>query len=180
LPKARAALCVLAAALLLGTVYAEGPPPAHTGGFGEPTCQACHFEGDLNDPAGMLSLDGIPATYSPGHTYTVTVTLHRPGLERGGFQLSTRFADGTQAGTLRADTEHLKVTNGPGDVQYVHHLLAGTAPVHPDTARWTLTWQAPAEPGGPVVVHAAANASNGDDSEFGDYIYTASRKVKGE
>jgi len=35
--------------------FPDGPPPAHTGGFGEPTCRACHFDGDLNAEGGGLT-----------------------------------------------------------------------------------------------------------------------------
>jgi hypothetical protein len=41
-----------------------------------------------------------------------------------------------------------------------------------DTARWTVLWTAP-ESGGEVRFNGAANAANQDDSQFGDYIYTA-------
>ena len=38
-------------------------------------------------------------------------------------------------------------------------------------ARWTLSWTAP-DAGGPVVLHAAAVAGDGDDSELGVFVYT--------
>jgi hypothetical protein len=44
-----------------------------------------------------------------------------------------------------------------------------------DTARWTVVWTAPAT-GGAVTFNAAANAANEDDSQLGDYIYTAVEK----
>ena len=80
--------------------YPEGPPPAHTGGFGEPTCQACHADNPLNAPGGSLALRGLPAVYAPATAYRVTITLRRPGLGRAGFQLAARFATGDQAGSL--------------------------------------------------------------------------------
>jgi hypothetical protein len=84
--------------------------PARTGGFGEMTCQQCHWENPLNDPAGRLELDGVPAAYTPGEQYLITVSLARPGLARAGFQLTVRedginMNAGTDAGVLRPTDE---------------------------------------------------------------------------
>ncbi|QXD17168.1 hypothetical protein GQ464_006280 [Rhodocaloribacter litoris] len=152
--------------------YADGPPPAHTGGFGEPTCYACHFDGPETPSAGSLTLDGLPAAYEPGAGYLLTVTLAHPGLGAAGFQLSARLADGQPAGTLtpgnaRVQVQHVEATG----MVYAAHTKAGTGLTAPDTARWTLRWTAPTA-GGPVVFHLAANAANGDDSAFGDVIHT--------
>ena len=48
------ALLTVSAPLALHDVLRDAPPPAHTGGFGEPTCLTCHF-GDANDPASAVS-----------------------------------------------------------------------------------------------------------------------------
>ena len=159
----------------LGRVfYATGPPPAHTGGFGEETCATCHFENPVNDPGGALSWKGVPDSYSPGKSYEIEVVLVRPGLKRGGFQASARFADGSdsgkQAGAFAVEAERMKVDR-QNDVEYARHTYAGSEPASPDSIRWPLTWAAPDSAAGPVVFHVAANAANGDDSEFGDFIY---------
>jgi hypothetical protein len=85
----------LAIAVLPARAFVEDPAPGHTGGFDEPTCRACHFDQSVNDAEGSLTLDGVPQRVQPGKTYRLIVTLERPGLARGGFQLSARFADGT-------------------------------------------------------------------------------------
>ena len=80
----RLLFCMIAAgsaALLLAAagrtsvhrLYPEEPPPAHTGGFGEPTCLQCHFDGALNEPGGELRVEGLPEAYMPGETYTLDV-----------------------------------------------------------------------------------------------------------
>lgn len=162
-------------ALFLGAAYMDGPPVAHTGGFGEETCYYCHFDGTLNDGEGLLEVDGVPETYAPGDVYELTIKLMRPGMERGGVQLAARYAEGEneghQAGTLEATDEALAVDQADG-IQYIRHTPEGTEPVAPDTIAWLLTWHAPEAAAGPVVFHAAANAANGDASEFGDAIYT--------
>lgn len=152
--------------------HADGPPPGHTGGFGEPTCQACHADAPLNDPSGTLTVTGLPAHYAPDRTYVVLVELERTGLRRAGFQLSLRLADGTQAGAVAPfDASRTAVTLGGTDVAYAHQTDGGTE-VRGGRAVWRVSWRAPADAAGPVRVHVAANASNDDDSELGDYVYT--------
>ena len=95
-----------AAAVQAGDVPAAGsalersepqdPPPAHTGGFGEPTCQECHFDAGLNEGPGTLQVSGLPDRVLPDTTYSVVVRLAQPGMQRAGFMLSTRTPDGTQ------------------------------------------------------------------------------------
>lgn len=159
--------------------YSDRPPLAHTGGFGEPTCRACHFDQPLNAPNGSLAIEGLPNAYTAGQRYRLTVRLQRPEMGRGGFQLSARFASGAQAGSLRAADEQRAtiVQVDSTGVQYAAHTRAGTEPVAPDTARWVLEWTAPDTTAGPVLVHVAANAANFDASEFGDFIYTAQQRV---
>jgi hypothetical protein len=167
-----------------GTTRAEldRPPPAHTGGFGEPTCHACHFEADVNTGQGSLTLAGLPLEYVGGTTYTITITLAQQGLAAGGFQLSARFADGTQAGTLARplrDSARVAITTA-GAVQYIHHVYAGTRRSAPDTIRWRIWWTAPAT-GGPIMFHVAANAADDDASPLGDMIHATSlRTVPGK
>jgi hypothetical protein len=159
--------------------YADGPPPGRTGGFNEPTCGECHQHNPLNDPLGMLSLAGLPPSYEPNRVYHLTVTLARPGMLAGGFQLAARSHDayGRQAGDLAPADDRTTVPPATlPALQYLQHTRPGTALTVPDTARWTFMWRAPAGLG-PVVFHVAANAANEDNSELGDFIYTLQRVV---
>ena len=176
----------------------EGPPPGHTGGFGEPTCRACHFDAPEEPEAGGLVLEGVPAVYRPGAEYAITVTLRDPLLERAGFQLAVRFAEreaepggaavgeagpgtsaaaGRQAGRLLASGPRVEVVeHGEPPVLYASQTLAGAAPERAGESSWTLRWIAPPEPAGPVLFHAAANAANDDDSELGDAVHAATAR----
>jgi len=156
--------------------YLEGPPPRHTGGFGEQNCSACHFDNPVNDGVGEVRVIGFPERYEPGRTYRVVVEVRRPGLAAGGFQAAVRHAPGTaeagsQAGQLRAANEHVAVLPS-GSVSYAQHTARQPA-VKNGAVRWEFDWTAPARAGARVVLHTAANAANGDNSEFGDYIYFA-------
>lgn len=157
--------------------YPDYAVPAHTGGFGEPTCQACHFDGDLNAPGGRLLIDGWPEKPVPGEAYELTVRLSRAEMARAGFQLAIRTAAGAQAGTLEPTDARSTVTEGPGGVRYVHHTPEGTSLTADEAAAWRLVWTAP-EAAGRLVAHVVANAANGDASEFGDRIYADSLQAE--
>ena len=162
----------------LEAVYIEGPPPAHTGGLGGDTCHLCHFDNDLDAPGGSLALTGVPDAFDPSATYRITVTLVRPEMDRGGFQLAARVAEGDdagrQAGTLRALDGRVQVIEGPDAVVYAQHTEPGTELTGNGTTSWTVEWHPPDTESASITLHAAANAANDDASEFGDFIYTAS------
>ncbi len=156
--------------------YRDGPPLAHTGGFGEPTCLECHFDLPVNDPATRLLVTGVPDAYESGQRYPIRLTLHRAMLGRGGFQLAVRYSEpaglaGKQAGTLRSSNADVQVLPDSGTgVSYAQHTEIGTRPTN-DTVSWAVEWVAPTGPSrGRVVFHLTANAANDDASEFGDYI----------
>lgn len=133
------------------------------------------------DPAGSLAIEGLPEAYSAGTRYLLTIRLQRPDMGRGGFEMAARYAEGTargeQAGALHTSDARVAVTEHEG-VGYAHHTAEGTQPQGSDTAAWQVEWTAPAQPAGPVVFHVAGNAADGDESQLGDHVYTASAAVK--
>jgi len=175
------ALVLIGASLAAVPAFKTGPPPAHTGGFGEPTCRACHSDAGLNEPGGTLTLSGAPASYEPGKTYQLDVVLRRAGMLRAGFQLAARFAEGAatgaQAGTFApADARSIVTWDTLTQVSYIEHNLAGTA-LAGDAGHWIVRWTAPATARGPVSFNVAGNAANDDDSPLGDFIYTTAVRV---
>jgi hypothetical protein len=159
--------------------YLEGAPPGFSGGFGEDSCTACHFDEDLNESPGRLSLTGVPAFYTPGQVYSLSVSLSRPGMERAGFQLTARFEDGAQGGVLEppigAEDAVTITPDGETRVLYAHQRAPGGMLAAPGAARWTVSWTAPSEAAAnarAVLFHVAANAADGDGSASGDYVYT--------
>jgi hypothetical protein len=154
--------------------YAEGAPPGFSGGFGEQSCHACHFHAEVNAGRGRVTLAGVPERFAGGARYPITITLSRPGMQLGGFQLTARFRDdGAQAGTLApAPGEEQRVrVDLDGQVQYADQRQKGTALAAPETARWSLIWTAPSTAAA-VVFHVAANAADADGTVEGDYIHT--------
>jgi hypothetical protein len=154
--------------------YADGAPPGFSGGFGESSCDACHFEAAVNTPPGRVTLTGIPDRFVPGERYAITITLSRPGLTMGGFQLASRLdPGGTQAGMLAPGPgEEKRIKIESGKIQYANQRQAGTDLAEPGIAQWTVLWTAPETPG-IVRFHVAANAADKDEAARGDYIYTA-------
>ena len=160
--------------------YDARPPLAHTGGFGEPSCRECHFDGPTRPPE-ALSLGGLPERYQPGAVYPLEVSIRDTTARVGGFQLAARVAAGphagTQAGTLcAADARVDVVADTATGVQYASHAGARSA----DSLQWKLSWQAPAEDVGPVIFHVAANSANDDDSMLGDVIILRSWTTRSE
>jgi hypothetical protein len=162
--------------------YHDGPPARVTGGFGEDSCAACHFEWEENTGTGELRLIGLPDELIPGARVPLTVELVHAGMARAGFQMAIRWADsGAQAGELRPDPDdaHRVARLEAREIQFVHHRVDGTALVVPDTARWRVEWVVPAPPPGATPLGLTLNlstvAADGDESQMGDHVYTVER-----
>jgi hypothetical protein len=175
-------IVVLAAAFLISlpltsAAFKEGPYPNVTGGFGEQSCRLCHLDNPVNARGGSVTLDGVPASFTPGDTYPITVTIRREEMRRGGFEIAARFATGRQrgkqAGTWRLLDARVQLIPGAVDkaLTFVQHNLAGSRVATTGENVWTIEWTAPATAAAPVQFNVAANASNNDDSPLGDFIY---------
>jgi hypothetical protein len=151
-----------------------------TGGFGEETCRSCHFDFDLNPEKGSLDIADIPDNISKGEKIDIEISVEREELGAAGFQLSARYKDGSQAGRFKIEDKKRIMFSEvvPDSLQYVQHSKIGSNPVGKNKNRWTVTWQAPDSISGPVLLNIAANAANGDQSEFGDYIYTEEMEME--
>jgi hypothetical protein len=156
-------------------LHVVGPPPGHTGGFGEPTCVVCHVGSDINEPGSELEVTGLDNGYRPGATYRVTVRLLSFDMNTAGFQGAFRWAAGdaagTTAGAVRALDDRVATTDSTG-VEYVQHAAGGTA-ANGESAEWAFEWTAPAV-AGTVAFHVAANSGSGDNSPLEDLVYTRS------
>ncbi len=143
-----------------------------TGGFGELTCHSCHFDYEINDERGSLTVEGPTENYRPAkaHRFQVAVESERLGI--GGFQMTARFEDGSQAGTFEFEGDRLMFTSATDpDIQYLQHSSDGTSPTGERKVVWEFVWNAPEKNDRPVIFNIAANAGNYDYSEFGDWIY---------
>jgi hypothetical protein len=164
------------------SAFKEGPYPNVTGGFGERSCHLCHLDNPLNAPGGSLEISGVPPTYAPIQTYSITVRVTREDVRRAGFEIAARFASGKQkgrqAGSWRVTDARAQLIPGAVDkaLTFVQHNLAGSRAPSPGANTWTIEWTAPAVAAAPVIFNVAGNASNNDDSPLGDYIYLKSAR----
>jgi hypothetical protein len=179
-PVALLVATLLPAPALLALQFRDGPPARVTGGFGGDSCLACHSGNLPDDGVGQFTLQGFPDHYTPGKSYDLELTLSRqPAIATAGFQLAVRFADSTQAGTIRVpaqDRTRVALLDERG-VQYAHHQLAEPAAPAAETVRWKLSWTAP-DAAGKIFAHAAAVAGDGDESQTGDYVYTLEKTAE--
>jgi hypothetical protein len=169
---------LLGAGLVLGFSYnvftnSSGAPSGVTSGLGSPTCAMCHT-GPVGTGSGTISIQGNPATYNPGQTYTVNISVTDPGCTKFGF--ASRIIDINQnaAGTIASTSSETQIIPGTNP-QEITHTRAGTSTTTPGSKRWSYSWTAPASTSAPdsVYIGAAMNASNADNRNSGDRIYSA-------
>lgn len=159
-----------------GSVFAFSfdPPDEKTGAPNESTCAqaGCHAANELNVSGGSVMLT-IPETYIPSEVYTIVVNLSRSGQSRWGFEMTALDADGTRAGSFKADDAANTQVSDTNSKQYIQHTSNGTAQGTNDAHMWEFQWTAPDADIGPITFYVAGNAANGDSTSAGDYIYTA-------
>lgn len=177
-------LAALTATEALGA--SAGPQPSMTGApaFGaepaEGTCVQCHNSFAVNpDQDGVLTLEGVPAKYESGKTYTLTVRIaHKNATTlRWGFQMTAlAMKDGAGAGAFTAtDASTTQVFESMTNTRtYIEHNYGGTAIGQAGGNAWSFEWTAPKADVGKVGFFAASNCANADGSNQGDRVYTKS------
>jgi len=160
-----------------------GPPLGFTGAPGEGTCTGCHYTFPLNSGAGKVEITGLPASYTPGQIYAVTVTVTHPTARAWGFELTALDSNETSStvGTLTVSntTTTLKRDSSASGQQrtYLSHSEDGIAQGKPNSNSWSFTWTAPTSAVGDITFYAVGNAANNQVTPEDDYIYTTSVKV---
>lgn len=181
--NAAIALLVLGLAPGVSQAWFTGPPD---GRAGDPpanlTCKdiGCHNTFPLNGGDGNLSIQGLPAAYSPDGVYELRVVLNDPDQLRWGFEATViQPASGNQAGVLAPDdTMLVQVSEGAGNLRdYIKHKEPGTFAGQEDGASWTILWTAPPAGTGTAHFYLAGNAANNNGFPTNDFIYTFNRAV---
>lgn len=176
-----AAVLVLtgAAAFVPRPRTAEGPPLGFTGGFGEPSCVACHLGAAVNAFGGRVVLRGLPEAFTPGTAYTLTVVLEAEETSVAGFELASRFGAGAghgeSAGTLATVDARVAIADSAG-ITYARQTREGSLTSSSEGSSWSLTWTAPTGDA-PVTFNVAANSGNADNSPLSDLVYTTELTV---
>ena len=122
----------------------------------------------------MLVDLGVPGNvYTPGLTYTATITIYDTGLNKFGFQV-TILEDSTNTSTgAFAITDAVNTRLIP-DVtrEYVGNTPCGADADSIGELTWTFDWQAPATSEGTLTAYISALATNHNHNTSGDNTYT--------
>lgn len=155
--------------------FAGGPPVGATGSviFNQASCAqaGCHSGLTVNSPSGSLTLSGVPASYTLGQQYNLTITINQPNQRRWGFQLSARArTSGASVGSFQSldGFSQLQTLSG---IQYFAHNAAGTRAGTAGPVSFQVRWTAPSTNAGEVVFSVAGNAANNDNNSTGDFIH---------
>ncbi|HWN99416.1 MAG TPA: choice-of-anchor V domain-containing protein [Blastocatellia bacterium] len=178
--KLQVAIAMLFASIV-AYASADGPEPGYTNAPNDlGNCTACHDKHLVDTGTGNVRINGLPAVYQPGQTYTFTVTTSQANRIRFGFQLTALDMLSKRAGTLATmdgNTQLLGQT-GVGGRQYIEHTNQGTLSAVLGSRTWQLRWTAPATDIGVVRFYAAGNATNNSGvQDDDDWIYTTSALV---
>ena len=139
--------------------------PERNAGIVSTNCSGCHSGGSSG---GSFDITGIPATYTPGQSYSAQICISDPATDivAAGFSL---FQDDFVADAFAPGdaTSHLLNLN-----KYLVHN--GKKFFTADEACWDFVWNAPASGSGTKMVMAAGNAVNNDGGngtgDHGDYM----------
>ena len=158
-----------------GTLNDDGKA-GYTGSPGETTCASCHNTYALNSGGGSVSINcTMPSwQYTPGTTYSMSVTVARAGNGLFGFGIEALTAAGQNAGTFvitnSAKTQIKSATvNNVSRKNVVHQKNAG---IGTGSYTFDFDWTAPSTNVGTVTFYFAGNAANGNGGTTNDYIYS--------
>jgi hypothetical protein len=171
-------LISVAAVFILATAstFTDSGRAGRTNSPGESTCASCHNNVPLNAGPGSISIaTNIPGnTYTPGQTYTITVTVSEATKILFGIGVEALDATNANAGTLvitnTAETHLLTASNGR--INVVQQLNGGLVSAPGGTKSFSFDWQAPATDIGYVKFYAAGVAANANNDETDDNTYS--------
>jgi uncharacterized protein (TIGR03437 family) len=186
---------ILSAIPFLIHAYEYGPDAGAAGVPGENgSCSqsGCHTGTAVNAGGGSVTVT-FPSnlTYTPGATQHLVVTIDDSKERRWGFELTARLdSDVTKtAGSFSPTDKRTQLmcssrdlvqqlnfnTTCPANLplEYIEHTLAGYSAIQANPGKYEFDWNPPATDVGSVTIYVAANAANGDLTQNGDHIYTA-------
>ena len=142
-----------------------------------------------------MGTGNVTVTFPNGPTYVagvkqhVVVTITDPLQKRWGFQATVRPASNprlSEAGDFESTDSFTQVVcqddsqkpvgepcAGTPNFQYVEHTTEGTRPGTPSPVSFEFDWTPDPTTTGNLTFYVAANAANGDGTQYGDHIYRA-------
>lgn len=151
----------------------------YTGNANTPTqhcasagCHATGFSGDGSMQIQVLNGVTPVNSYTPGATYTISIT--RPtnavkvGMQSGIFKFASNVATGHISNNIMPNNLQLDLISG--DTMISHTSFGSTACINAGVATWKYSWTAPSANVGAIDVYCVMNISNNDGAETGDSI----------
>jgi uncharacterized protein (TIGR03437 family) len=179
-----ATACLAVLAVAPAWAGREGLPIAHTGAFGEPSCDkaGCH----RNTQGGQVqSVEIDVGPYVPGGEQPVIINIIDRGARAWGFQLTARRSNNPSqpAGSFSVPSEPTFVRVRCADtqlpppcnsnvLQYVTHNAAGAGRGPAAVMQFSVNWTAPSGDVGDVIFNVAAMGADGDLGTNGDRVAT--------
>ncbi len=166
-------LFLLIIPLLIILAFTQGPSAGYTGSpLDNQDCTDCHESLPPGHLPNWISSD-IPAFgYTPGETYTITLTAVGLVAVKMGFQITTETPTAKAGSFIITDAENTQLA----DAHTVTHTAAGTE-VSVLPYFWTMDWQAPEEGTGDVTFYAIVNQSDNNNNNAGDLFFASELTV---
>jgi len=164
---------IILPAIALVFSFTQGPNAGYTGSpLDGLNCTDCHPPGPATQVPGWITSNIPPIGYTPGATYTITVSTPDANTSKMGFQITSETLAG-KAGTFVITSTPRTQLKGP---HFVTHTAAGTDPIGTPNS-WTMDWTAPAAGTGELRFFAAVNASDASQTNQGGNQYNSTRPV---
>ena len=169
-------------------IKTAGSHPGSTGAPGETTCaqSGCHTDAPvIQDSLGVNTLvfSAQDSTYVPGQTYTLTLKVNSPGIEKFGYELvALKDVNNTNTGIFNVlDAVRTQTTshtiNNDLRISFTHDY-PGTDSLSAGYTEWKMQWTAPTTNQGFITFYCATNCTNNDALVTGDKIYLSSLTIK--
>jgi hypothetical protein len=152
------------------------------------TFSGCHSDNKSNsgNASVLLDLGDSNLGYTPNKTYTISITINKPGMLRAGFQIiavqdnNTSISPGIISLLNTTETQILNISDTHGgncdatNKSWIEHTFNGTDVLN-GSKTWAFKWTAPATNVGNISFYLAALEANDDQDNFGDFTYTLSK-----
>jgi len=145
--------------------YPEGAPWGAANPAAKESCASCHYDYDPVADSVSIQLEGLPAAVEPASEHAFILRFVDPQAAVSGFQLLATSAEtpAAPAGQFLADAKDIETIGGAARSTATRDAQQGFV--------WQVTWRAPADASGDLVMYVAASAANDDQSPFGDTIH---------
>lgn len=147
----------------------------YAGSPNESTCSYCHSGGTSSSSGCTIS--AVPnftpnssslLEYLPDTLYTITIQAQASGFSKFGFASQILDNNDVNSGNLQNPGSGVKFLNAGTKRTAVHSTPKNAAAT--GIVTFTYKWKAPAAGSGDATIYAIANAVNGNNSYYGDFV----------